>query len=116
MESLAVHSSTIREERTKGRETLAAYLELTKPRITFLVSLTAAAGFCLGSIQGIEYGRLVNLVIGIAVLCSGSSALNQYIERDLDRLMRRTESRPLPSGKLPASRALVFGSSLSGAS
>jgi protoheme IX farnesyltransferase len=91
---------------------VAAYVELTKPRITLLVSLTAAAGFCLGSIPGIDYGRLVNLVIGIAVLCSGSSALNQYIERDLDKLMRRTESRPLPSGKLSASRALVFGSSL----
>lgn len=113
MESLAVHSPTIRDERTTTRETFAAYLELTKPRITFLVSLTAAAGFCLGSVQGIEYGRLVNLAIGIAILCSGSSALNQYIERDLDKLMRRTESRPLPSGKLSASRALVFGSSLS---
>ena len=114
MESLAAHSSTIQRERGKSG-TLAAYLELTKPRITFLVSLTAAAGFCLGSIGTIEYGGLINLVIGISLLCSGISALNQYIERDLDRLMRRTESRPLPSGKLQASRALVFGSSLSAA-
>jgi protoheme IX farnesyltransferase len=115
MESLAVHSSTIQGERAKSGAKLAAYFELTKPRITLLVSLTAAAGFCLGSIASIEYGRLTNLVIGISLLCSGISALNQYIERDLDKLMRRTESRPLPSGKLPASRALVFGSSLSAA-
>jgi len=114
MESLAVQPSPFQGERAKNRESLAAYAELTKPRITFLVSLTAAAGFCLGSIEGIEYGRLINLVIGISLLCSGISALNQYIERDLDKLMRRTESRPLPSGRLSPSRALLFGSSLSG--
>src|SRR5215216_1002164 len=92
---------------------VSAYAELTKPRITFLVVLTAAAGFCLGSGEGIDYLRLLNMSLGIALLSSGIAALNQYIERDLDRLMRRTESRPLPSGKLSASRALWFGVALS---
>jgi len=92
---------------------LAAYSELTKPRITFLVSLTAAAGFCMGSASGIDYLRLLNLSIGIALLCSGISALNQYMERDLDGLMRRTQARPLPAGKLSASQAAVFGVALS---
>jgi protoheme IX farnesyltransferase len=92
---------------------MAAYLDLTKPRITTLVVLTAAAGFCLGSAQGIDYAGLFNMTVGIALLASGISTLNQYIERDLDRLMRRTESRPLPSGKLAPRAALMFGLALS---
>lgn len=92
---------------------LAAYSELTKPRITFLVSLTAAAGFCVGSAGGLDYLRLLNMSVGIALLSSGLSALNQYIERDLDGLMRRTKGRPLPTGKLLPVEAAMFGISLS---
>jgi len=92
---------------------MAAYLDLTKPRITTLVVLTAAAGFCLGSAKGIDYAGLFNMTVGIALLASGISTLNQYIERDLDCLMRRTESRPLPSGKLAPRAALIFGLVLS---
>jgi heme o synthase len=92
---------------------LSAYAELTKPRITFLVVLTAAAGFCMGSGAGIDYLRLLNMAIGIALLSSGISALNQYLERNLDGLMRRTQDRPLPSGKLLPMEAAIFGTSLS---
>jgi protoheme IX farnesyltransferase len=92
---------------------LAAYSELTKPRITFLVTLTAAAGFCMGSAGGIDYLRLLNMSVGIALLSSGISALNQYLERDLDGLMRRTQARPLPAGKLSPAEAAMFGISLS---
>lgn len=92
---------------------LAAYSELTKPRITFLVSLTAIAGFCMGSADGIDYLRLLNMSIGIALLSSGLSTLNQYLERDLDGLMRRTQGRPLPTGKLSPVEAAIFGISLS---
>ena len=94
-------------------EKISAYVELTKPRITLLVVLTAAAGFCLASGGGIDYVRLLNMCAGIALLSSGIATLNQYIERDLDRLMRRTESRPLPSGKLRARPAMWFGVALS---
>ena len=92
---------------------LAAFVDLTKPRITMLVVLTAAAGFCLGSRQGIDFVRLLHMAMGITLLSSGISTLNQYIERDLDGLMRRTQDRPLPSGKLTAMQALIFGISLS---
>jgi protoheme IX farnesyltransferase len=115
MESIAAPIAVVEIEQTNQRGLSAragAYLELTKPRITLLVVLTAAAGFCLGSDQ-IDFLRLLNMALGIALLSSGIATLNQYIERDLDRLMRRTQDRPLPSGKLTARHALVFGSSLS---
>ncbi|MBA3513389.1 MAG: protoheme IX farnesyltransferase [Pyrinomonadaceae bacterium] len=94
------------------RERLAAYTELTKPRITFLIVLTAAAGFALATRGRIDYLRLVSAMIGIGLLSSGIATLNQYIERDLDALMRRTSDRPLPSGKLLPREALVFGAGL----
>src|SRR5215212_6061198 len=91
------------------RERLGAFVELTKPRITFLIVLTSAAGFCLGSKGRFDYLALFNSLFGIALLSSGIAALNQYIERDLDGRMRRTLARPLPTGKLSPSAALAFG-------
>ena len=111
MESVAQIARTESSLSVAGR--ISAYSELTKPRITFLVSLSAAAGFCMGSAEGIDYLRLLNLSVGISLLCSGLSALNQYMERDLDGLMRRTQARPLPAGKLSPSEAAMFGISLS---
>lgn len=92
---------------------VSAYLELTKPRITVLVVLTAAAGYALASRQGIDYTALLHFSLAIALLCSGISTLNQYIERDLDSLMRRTRSRPLPDRRLHPAEALAFGLMLS---
>lgn len=96
-------------ERLSARERLAAFLELTKPRITFLIVLTSAAGFALGSSAQIDYVAMGRAMLGIALLSSGIATLNQYMERDLDALMRRTANRPLPSGKLMPWEALVFG-------
>jgi len=92
-----------------AREKLAAFVELTKPRITFLIVLTSAAGFCLGSKGAFDYLALFNTLFGIALLSSGIATLNQYMERGLDARMRRTLSRPLPAGKLGAGAALAFG-------
>jgi protoheme IX farnesyltransferase len=94
----------------KGR--LSAFVELTKPRITFLIVLTSAAGFCLGSKGSFDYLALFNSLFGIALLSSGIATLNQYMERGLDARMRRTLSRPLPAGKLSATHALAFGLAL----
>jgi protoheme IX farnesyltransferase len=102
----------LQASRLSVRERLAAFLELTKPRITFLIVLTAAAGFCLASRGGVDYLALLSSMVGIALLSSGIATLNQYIERDLDGLMRRTAERPLPSGKLLPAEALWFGISL----
>ncbi len=96
-------------ERAGMRERLSAYLELTKPRITFLIVLTAAAGFCLGAVGSINYPLLTHAMIGIALLSSGIATLNQYMERHLDARMRRTALRPLPTGKLMPFEALTLG-------
>ena len=95
--------------RLSARDRIAAYAELTKPRITFLIVLTSAAGFALASPGAVNYSALLSAMFGIALLSSGIATLNQYIERDLDSLMRRTADRPLPSGKLHPNEALVFG-------
>jgi protoheme IX farnesyltransferase len=95
-----------------ARSRAAAYWELTKPRITFLIVLTAAAGFCLGSAGRVDYRLMAISMLGIGLLASGVSTLNQYMERDLDALMRRTAMRPLPTGQLAPYEALAFGVAL----
>jgi protoheme IX farnesyltransferase len=99
-------------DRLSLRERVAAFAELTKPRITFLIVLTAAAGFALASKGRTNYFSLISAMFGIALLSSGIATLNQYLERDLDGLMRRTAARPLPSGKLLPWEALALGVSL----
>jgi len=99
-------------ERLSARERVAAYLELTKPRITFLIVLTAAAGFALASPGRVDYRAMLTAMVGIALLSSGIATLNQYMEKDLDALMRRTANRPLPTGKLLPWEALAFGAGL----
>lgn len=94
------------------RDKLAAYAELTKPRITFFIVLTAAAGFCLGTKGALDYALLAHTLVGVALLSSGIATLNQYMERGLDGRMRRTAARPLPAGKLRPLDALVFGVAL----
>jgi protoheme IX farnesyltransferase len=91
------------------RERLAAFFELTKPRIAFLLVLTAAAGFYMGTPGSFDLALFVNTVIGITLLAFGVSTLNQYIERRTDALMSRTANRPLPTNKVTANEALVFG-------
>ena len=112
MEEFAIEldgSAAVRLQRLSTRERAAAYAELTKPRITFLIVLTSAAGFALASPGAINYAAMLSAMFGIALLSSGIATLNQYIERDLDGLMRRTADRPLPSGKLMPWEALWFG-------
>lgn len=91
------------------REKMSAYFELTKPRIAFMLVLTSAAGFYLGSTNGFDVVLFINSMIGITLLAFGVATLNQYIERVTDTLMKRTARRPLPTGKLSPNEALVFG-------
>ena len=114
MEEFAIdlNPAVVRLERLSARERFAAFIELTKPRITFLIVLTSAAGFALASAATIDYASLLRSMLGIALLSAGIATINQYMERDLDALMRRTANRPLPSGKLLPWEALAFGAGL----
>lgn len=113
IEGQATHAPAVELRAAVGvRERASAFLELTKPRITTLVLLTTAAGFSLGSQGAFQLLLFANTIIGVALLCSGVSAVNEWMERDLDALMRRTAARPLPTGKLSPREAFLFGVAL----
>ena len=95
-----------------ARVRVAAYVELTKPRITLLVMLTTAAGYFLGAGRTLNYAGLLHTLAGTGLLSSGIAALNQFMERELDGRMRRTMMRPLPLGRLTPRGAFLFGAAL----
>jgi protoheme IX farnesyltransferase len=84
-------------------------MDLTKVRLTSLVLLTTLVGFYIGQQGSLDYWLLVHTLVGTALVAAGASALNQFLERDYDALMRRTQSRPLPSGRLQPETVLIFG-------
>lgn len=88
---------------------LRDYLELAKPRISVMVLLTVTVGYLLGQQGGWRSAALWHAWLGIALVAAGSSALNQWIERETDALMRRTSTRPLPGGRLSALEVCLFG-------
>jgi heme o synthase len=98
------------------------YIALTKPRITWLIMMSAGIGYFFGLpnasswpefLSHIHLLSLLNTIIGTALIASGTAALNQWFERDADRKMRRTAGRPLPLGRLTPGSALAFGAALS---
>ena len=95
------------------RSRAAAFLELTKPGITRLVVVTAAAGFYLAQSAAFDVVRCIHALIGIGLAASGANALNMFVERDADRRMHRTARRPLPSGRLTTQEAVAFAGLLS---
>lgn len=91
------------------------FLELTKPRITTLVVITAGVGYAVGAPRGLDPAAFVALLIGTALVAGGASALNQYWEREADARMERTRLRPIPAGRLAPAEALAFGLAVAGA-
>jgi protoheme IX farnesyltransferase len=98
------------------------YIELTKPRITWLILMSTGIGYFFGLpqasdwltfLRNIDLLRLLHTIIGTGLIASGTAALNQWYEREGDLKMHRTAGRPLPSGRLIAGRALAFGVALS---
>ena len=84
------------------------YIALTKPRITWLILMSTGVGYFFGARGGWHWLTLLHTIIGTGLIASGTAALNQWYERAADAKMKRTQARPLPSGRLSASNALIF--------
>jgi protoheme IX farnesyltransferase len=89
------------------------YVTLTKPRIMTLLLLTGAAGMFVGARGVPDLSTFAVTMAGLALACGGASALNHVLDRDLDRLMRRTGHRPVAEERVTPARALEFGLTLS---
>ena len=87
----------------------AVFSDLIKMRLTCLVLLTTLVGYYIGSPGDLNWWRLFHTMLGTALVASGAAALNQLMERDLDAKMRRTERRPLPSGRMQPNTVLLVG-------
>ena len=98
---------------TTTEKSLSAVLaDLVKARLTTLVLMTTAVGFYIGWSGPMNFALLFNTLAATGLLASGAAALNQLLEREHDALMRRTQDRPLPSGRLqPTTVALIGGMS-----
>ncbi len=91
----------------------AVIADLVKARLTTLVLLTTLVGFYLGWQGAMNFTLLFNTLAATALVAAGASALNQLLEREYDAKMRRTQSRPLPSGRLQPTTVAIFGGATS---
>ena len=102
----------IRGPRTEDRgRVILDYLELSKSRIVFMVLITTATGYLFAA-KHVDPLLLINALIGTALVAAGTNALNQYVERDLDAMMKRTRRRPLPAGRMTPQAALIFSAGI----
>jgi protoheme IX farnesyltransferase len=111
MQSPAV-ASAVPQTLTNSSRVVVDVVSLTKPRITAMVMLTTFGGMWLAlGMKGHEPSTpvVINTLLGTALIVGGANALNMYLERDSDALMKRTAHRPLPAGRLPAWAALGLG-------
>jgi len=92
---------------------VSVYAELFKARLTTLVLVTTLVGYYAGASGAMDYWKMLHAMLGTALVACGAAALNQLLERREDARMRRTENRPLPSGRLTPDQVLVAGAALS---
>jgi len=112
----ALDVSAVEGRRIASFRVLFDFWELTKPEINFLIAITAAAGFWIGSPAApphFPWMSFIHTLLGTVFVASGAATLNQLIEMQYDAQMRRTARRPLASGRIAPSRALWFGVLLS---
>ena len=91
-------------------------LEISKPRIVVLLVITAVTSmFAASKLIGpeLDYWDLLHIIIAGALASAGSSALNHYYDRDIDPLMKRTSTRPIPSGRMKPNSVLLYGLTVS---
>ena len=88
------------------------YIELTKPRITWLILMSTGIGYAFGS-HGFDAILLLHTLMGTALIASGTATFNQWYEHRADALMDRTKGRPIPQGQVTPTQAFVWGLLLS---
>jgi len=87
----------------------AVFADLVKARLTTLVLLTTLVGFYLGGRGALDFALMFNTLSATSLVAAGASALNQWLEREYDAKMRRTQGRALPSGRLQPATVAIFG-------
>lgn len=92
-----------------GAATLRAYVELTKPRIIELLLTTTLPAMIVAAEGWPGWGLAVVTLIGGTLSAAGASVINQVMDADIDRIMRRTRGRPIPTGRVSSRHALIFG-------
>lgn len=92
---------------------LRDYYILTKPEVNLLILMTTSTGYYLATRGPLKIDGLISTLVGTLLVASGTATLNQWMERIWDGQMRRTASRPLPSGRVSPREAFVFGTLLS---
>ena len=98
---------------------LKEILEISKPRIVVLLVITAVTSmYAASKLVGpeLDYLDLVHIIIAGALASAGSSALNHYYDKDIDPMMKRTSTRPIPSGRMKAQHVMIYGLAVSVAS
>jgi protoheme IX farnesyltransferase len=93
-------------------QTLSDYYQLTKPGITLAVVSSMLVGFVLGSGDSISYAIMIHAIIGTYLIAAGTGAHNQFMERKLDGLMKRTAKRPLPDSRIKPKKGMIFSLTL----
>ena len=88
------------------------YVALTKPRITWLILMSTGIGYYFGHQGAWHIWTIFHALIGTGLIASGTAALNQWYEREADEKMRRTQARPIPSGRIAPAKAFWFGVAL----
>jgi protoheme IX farnesyltransferase len=86
-----------------------SYIDLMKPNILIMVLITTILGYFVGADGKILWNNLTWMLIGTTFSAGGAGVLNQYLERDQDKIMNRTCNRPIPSGIISPQNALIFG-------
>lgn len=94
---------------TRMRDTVGAYVDLTKPGIVLFLLITGLAGMVVAQGGFPSPGRALLTLIGLALSSGGANAINMWYDRDIDAVMQRTLGRPIPSGRLQPAQALAFG-------
>ena len=114
----AVDTAVLKRRHVASSALFSAYWALTKPEVTFLIAIATATAFWIGSpatLLNFPWFRLLNTILGTALVAGGAGTLNQWKEHRFDAKMRRTTRRPIAAGHVTPVDAFVFGTLLSAA-